>query len=204
MSRFPYYRDSFSLPALLSVPIRPISRLILAASSFFCPDSATIETHFHCSPFFCPDSPTFETHFHYQLFFLSRFGHYRDSFSLPALLSVPIQLLSRLIFTASSFFCPDSATIKTTSSSFCPDSATIEINPHCSLFFLSRSIHNRDSINLPTLFLSRFSPLPIEDWVFNKISSLKLINLNPTYNKYVLHSHAQYSVPSRSALKFFD
>ncbi len=113
LSRFGHYRDTYSLLTLLSVPIRPLSRHILIAHSSFCPDSPTIETHTHCQLSFCPNSANIETYFHYLLFFLSRFGQYRDSFSLPALLSVPIRPLSRHILIAHSSFCPDSANIET-------------------------------------------------------------------------------------------
>lgn len=63
LSRFCHYQDIFWLFTLFSIPILPLSRHILAVHSFFCPDSATIETHFHCSLFFCPDSATIETCF---------------------------------------------------------------------------------------------------------------------------------------------
>ncbi len=157
-----HYRDTLWLLALFSVPILPLSRHILTARSFFCPDSATIETHFHCSlfflsrfchyrdtlwllalfsvpipqlsrhtlavhPFFCPDSATIETHFGCSPFFLSRFCHYRDIFWLLALFSVPILPLSRHILAVHPIFCPDSATIETYFD--------------CMHFFLSRFCH---------------------------------------------------------------
>ncbi len=177
LSRFCQYRDTLSLLALFSVPILLLSRHTLAVHPFFCPDSATIETYFDCSlfflsrfpnyrdtlsllalfsvpilplsrhtftahSFFCPDSATIETYFDCSLFFLSRFCYYRDTLWLFTLFSVPILPLLRHILTARSFFCPDSPTIET--------------HFHCSLFFLSRFCHYRDTLSLLTLF-----PVPI-------------------------------------------
>ncbi len=215
LSRFCHYRDTVALLALFSVPILPLSRLILAARSFFCPDSPTIETHFGCPlfflsrfahyrdsvallalfsvpilllsrlilaarSFFCPDFATIETQLHFSFFFLSRFAHFRDTIALLALFSVPIRPLSRLILAAHSFFCPDSATIETQlhcSLSFLslfahyrdsvallalfsvPILATIETQLHCSLSFLSLFAHYRDSVALLALFSVPIRPL---------------------------------------------
>ena len=122
-----------------------ISRHSLAVHPFFCPDSDTIETLFHCS-----------------LLFLSRFSYYRDTLSRLTLFSVPILTLSRHSSTARSFFCPDSNTIETyfdCSPFFCPDSDTIETLFHGSLFFLSRFCHYRDT--LPPLALFSVPILPL-------------------------------------------
>ena len=87
----------------------------------------------------CLDSLAIGTEFDWLAYSVSRFLHYRDSFLLLTLFSVPIPSLSGLNLT--------------TRPTPCLDSSTIETRFSHSLFFLSRFTRYRDWIWLLNLFL---------------------------------------------------